>query len=87
MPDPAIKSYSSGSQEMQLIKSILVLRLMEHQFHISMTRHGVNSIWSIPIPHQIDQFQFNSNSIFYLLLFTFYEYLLGIPTQNSLYSK
>jgi len=62
----------------------------------------LNSICSIPIPHQIDQFQFNSNSnfinsnsdffliLFWLILFTisrYYEYILGIPTPSSLYSK
>ena len=59
----------------------------------------INSISSIPIPHQIYQFQFNSKFInshsvfsrlFYcLILFTmsrYSEYLLGIHTPSSLYS-
>jgi len=61
-------------------------------FNHSMTTHEVNSISSIPIPlnsiwsipHQIYQFnsnsQFiNSNFIFYLL-FTYFFYLLFLPT-------
>jgi len=56
-------------------------------------RRGVNSIWSIPVPHQIYQFhfqmyQFQFGFLLTLLPTTFYhEYLLRIPTPSSLYSK
>jgi len=54
----------------------------------------INSIWSIPIPHQIYQFQIYQFH-FYLFqsligvgtLSRYLEYLLGMPTQSSLYSK
>ena len=54
------------------------------------SRHGVNSILSIPIPHQIYQFQFNSNfklinSNYWLFLPTafYHEYVLQIPTLST----
>ena len=55
-------------------------------------RRGISYILSIlfwSIPHQFDQFQLYQFH-FYLLLFTtsrYSEYLLGIPSQSSLYSK
>jgi len=79
----------------------LKIMAANHQHQVIAARHGVNSIWSISIPHQIYQFQLYSNSkcinsipffltLFCLIHFTmskYSEYLLRIPTPSSLYSK
>ena len=95
-----------GCQGLSIYRQCLGMRDVDNRasginIRSVIARHGVSSIWSIPLNSIYGQFQFNSNSNLFnsnavftdSLPNTFYhhecrysECLLGIPTPSSLYS-
>jgi len=58
-------------------------RLKHHMSNMVLLRHGVNSIWSIRIPHQMYQFQFKNLQFQFCLLLTLYFFWPWVGTPST----